>query len=121
MRTRSWSANSIEPGQTEQMLNFYFSGWSLGYIKKLTCSGLPTYSAQKYQTCTEIALLGYQFRPWSSGDSEIHFLCPEKFTLGHCRIQTMDLSICSRTRYQSGPMSPFYVSCRDHSWGVNYL
>ena len=28
--------------------------------------------------------LRYQFIPWSSGDSEIHFLCPEKFTLGQC-------------------------------------
>ena len=24
--------------------------------------------------------------PWSSGALEIHFLCPEKFTLGQCRI-----------------------------------
>ena len=38
----------------------------------------PTYGAQTYQTCIDTALPGYQFTPWSSGASEIHFLRPEK-------------------------------------------
>ena len=50
-------------------------------------------------TDTDTVLSGYQFIPWSSEASEIHFLWPEKFTLGQCRIRTTDLSICSRTRY----------------------
>ena len=34
-----------------------------------------------------------------SGALEIHFFCPEEFTLDRCRIRTRDLLICSRTRY----------------------
>ena len=40
----------------------------------------PTYGTQEYKTCTDTALSRYQFTPWSSGASEIHFLCQEKFT-----------------------------------------
>ena len=66
----------------------------------------PTYGAQEYQTCTDTARSGYQFTTWSSGASKINFLCPEKFTLGQCRIRTKDISICSRTRYhQRDPFS----------------
>ena len=53
-----------------------------------------TYGAKEYQTCTDTALSGYQFR-----GSEIHFQCPEKFTLCQRRIRTKDLSICIRTSY----------------------
>ena len=60
---------------------------------------LPTYGAQVYQTCTDTALSGYQFTSWLNEASEIHFLYPEKFTLGQCRILTTHLSICSRTCY----------------------
>ena len=35
---------------------------------------------QKYQTCKDTALSGYQFTLLLSGASEICFLCPEKFT-----------------------------------------
>ena len=42
----------------------------------------PTYGAQEYLTWTDTALSGYQITPWSSGASEIHSLCPEKFKLG---------------------------------------
>ena len=71
------------------------------------CSGLPgetisflvcvqpTYGTQEYQTCTQSVLSGNQFPHGSSWASDIHFLCPEKFTLGQVRIQTMILSICS--------------------------
>ena len=80
--------------------------WSLGYIRKLvfrvpgeTISLLvfvqPIHSVPEYQTCTDTAFSGYKFTPWSSGASEIHFLCPKKFMLGQCRIQTRDLLICS--------------------------
>ena len=41
----------------------------------------------------------YHFTSWSSGASNIHFLCHEKFTLGQCMIRITDLSIYSRTRY----------------------
>ena len=58
-----------------------------------------TYGSEVYQTCTDTVLSGYQFTPWSSGTSEIHILCPEKFTFGQCRITTRDLTIFSRTRY----------------------
>ena len=51
----------------------------------------PTNGAQEYQTCIDTALSAYQITHWSSGDLEIHFLCPEKFTLGQCRIRTKDL------------------------------
>ena len=55
------------------------------------CLCLPgvqaTYGTQEYLTCTDTALSGHQVTPWSSGASEIHFLCPEIFTLGQCRIQ----------------------------------
>ena len=68
----------------------------------------PTHGAQEYLTCTDGVVLGYQFTPWSSLASGIHFLCPEKFTLGQCRIRTTDLSICSRTCYlqTNAPRNP---------------
>ena len=40
-----------------------------------------THGAQEGHTCTDTTLSGNQFTPWSSGVSEIHFLCPEQFTL----------------------------------------
>ena len=45
----------------------------------------PTYGTQEYLTSTDTALSGYQITHWLSGALEIHFLCPEKFTLGQCR------------------------------------
>ena len=73
------------------------------------CSSLPgeTFSgfvcsqhkAPRKKFCTDTALSGYHFTPWSSWASEIHFLCPEKFRLGQCRIRTTDFSICIRTCY----------------------
>ena len=36
-----------------------------------------SYGAQEYQTCTDTAFSWYQFTRWSSGASEIHFLCSE--------------------------------------------
>ena len=81
-------------------LTFNFP-WSLGYTRKLAFESpleeniqsrfyvQPTYCAQEYQTCTYTVILGYQF----TLASEIHFSCPEKFTLGQCRIRTTDLSI----------------------------
>ena len=88
---------------------FYFP-WPLSFIRKqafmshwetisLSVCLQPAYGAEEYQTCIDTALLRYQFTPWSSGASEIHFLCPEKFTLGQCKILSADLSICSRTHY----------------------
>ena len=52
----------------------------------------PTYEAQEYQTCTDTALSGYQIKPWSRGVLKIHFLRPEKLTLGQCRIRTTSQS-----------------------------
>ena len=42
--------------------------------------------------CTDtcLGLSGYQFTPWLSGASEIHFLCPEIFSLRQCWIWTRD-------------------------------
>ena len=57
------------------------------------------HTAPKNIKLAQTALLWYQFTLWSSGASEIYFLCPEKFALGQCRIRTRDLSICSRTLY----------------------
>ena len=54
---------------------------------------------QEYQNCTDTTFSGYLITPWSSAASEIHFLCPEKFTLGQCMIRTMGLQIFSQTRY----------------------
>ena len=68
----------------------------------------PTFGAHEYHTCTDTTFTGYQFKPWSSGASEIHLLCPERFTLGQCRIPTTDLSICSRMRshWTNAPLIP---------------
>ena len=74
----------------------------LDSLGKLFCSRFcvqSTYVAQEYLTCTYTAISGYQITPWSSGSWDIHFLCPEKFMLGQCRIRTTDLSIFSRTCY----------------------
>ena len=59
-------------------------------------SGLP--GELFHSRCSQhtVPLPGYKFRPWQSGVLEIHFLCPEKFTLGQCRIRTTNLLICSR-------------------------
>ena len=59
----------------------------------------PTYSAPEYLTCTDTTLSGYQITPWQSEASEIHFLCPEKFMLGQCRIRITELSISRRKRF----------------------
>ena len=83
--------------------------WSLGYFRKLAFWSpwgnyfTPGFCAANIRrpgiTCTDTALSGYQFIPWSSGASDIHLLCPEKFTLGQCRFRTTELSICRRTGY----------------------
>ena len=44
-------------------------------------------------------LSSYQFTPWSSGALAIHFLCPEKFTLGQGGVQISDLLICCQTHH----------------------
>ena len=79
-----------------------FGRATLSYPLTLTSPGLPgetislpecvqpTYGAQEYQNDTDTALSGYQSTPWSSGALEIHFLCPERFTLGQCMIRTRD-------------------------------
>ena len=112
--------SAIHPFNHPLTLNF---PWSLGYIRKLALGSLwgqlyysrfcvqTTYGAHEFQTCTDTALSGYQFTPRSSGDS---FLVPEKFTLGQCRIRTMDILISSRTRnhWMNGPrliISPMKV------------
>ena len=46
--------------------------------------------------CADTSLSRYQFTPWSSGASEIHFLRQEKMMFDQCRIRTTDLSICSQ-------------------------
>ena len=85
--------------------------WSLGYIRKLKFKYhwgklfhsrycvQPTHGAQEYHSCKYTAHSGYQFTPWLSGASEIHFCAQEIFMLGQCRIWTRDLSICIRTGY----------------------
>ena len=82
---------------------------SLGKLFHYRFCVQPTYGAQECQTCTDTALSGYQFTPWSSGASEIHFLCPEKFTLGQCRIRTTELSLCRRMRYHWTKRAPLYI------------
>ena len=79
----------------------------------------PTYGAQKYQTCTDIDLSGFQIIPWSSRASNIHFFCPEKFTSGQCRIRTTDLSIFSRTRYLWTNPPPFDQHV--HKWSFKLI
>ena len=79
-------------------LKFNFP-WSLGYIRKLAFRspwgnyfGAMEYLAQV---------------------SEIHFLCPEKFALGQCRIRTTDISICSRTRFHWTNATPIIFNSED--------
>ena len=95
--------------------------WSLGYIRKLVF-GSPW--GNYFTPCLFAANVWrpgisnlhrhspfrvlYQITHWSSGASEIHFLCPEKSMLSQCRIQTRDLSIFSQTHYHwtNTPCSP---------------
>ena len=88
-------------------LTFNFP-WSLGYTRKLEFESpwgnyftQPTYDAQKYQTCTDTTLSWYQFTPWSSRASEIHFLCPKNFTSGQCRIRTTSRSAVERALFNA--------------------
>ena len=92
-------------GFDTQALTFNFLR-SLGYIRKLTFwspRGKKLHSQFYVQTTYDDlqrhSPLRYQFTPLSSGASEIYFSCTEKFTLGQCRIRTMDLSIYNLTRY----------------------
>ena len=80
--------------------------WSLGYIGKLVfwCPWgnyfTPGFVCIQLTVPRNIKLaltLPCQASPGSSRALKIHFLCPEKFTLGQCRVRTRDLSICSRT------------------------
>ena len=88
-------------------LTFKFP-WPLGYIRRLAfgspwgsyftpgfvCSQHTAPRNIKLAQC-HIALSRYQFTPWSSGASEIHFLCFEIFTLGRCRNRTTNLNLQS--------------------------
>ena len=98
--------------------------WSLGYIRKLTLGPhlgklfqfrfckQPTYSPQEYQTCTNTALLGYQFTHWLSIVSEIHLLCPDS------RLASIGFeprtSQSAGERATTGPISPDYHD--NYSW-----
>ena len=84
--------------------------WSLGYIRKLALRTpwgnyfSPVLCAANIRhlgmsNLQDTVLSGCQFTAWLSGASEIHFLCPEKFTLGQCRLGTWDLSFSSQMSY----------------------
>ena len=120
-----FSYSAIQPSF---VINF---PWSLGYIRKLVFGSppwgklihsrlcvQPTYDALLYQTCTDTALSGYQFTPWSSGASGIHFLYPEKFTLGQCRIWNTDIST-AKERATNGPKRP--ESKAERFWNVLFF
>ena len=89
----SFCRTTFSYSAVQQPFDFNVS-WSLDYIRKLAFNHLgetmslplcvqPTYGAYEYQTCTDHALSVYQFTTWSSGATQIHFLCcQEKFTLG---------------------------------------
>ena len=93
--------------------------WSLGYMGKLACWSawgnyfIPGFVCSQHTAPRNIQLAqtlpGYQFKPWSSGASEIHILCPEKFTLDQCRIRITDPSIIRRTWYH-WTNAPHYMS-----------
>ena len=92
--------STIQPFSHSLRFNFL---WSLSYIRKQY--PVLGYGTQEYLTCTDTALTWYQFTPWSSGASEIYFLCPEEFTLGQCRIHgPLDLQSKAISLDQRAPM-----------------
>ena len=101
----TFSYSAVQP-----LFNINFP-WSLDYIRKLAFGSswgnyfTPGFVCSQHTAPRNTQLVqaqpsqGTNSHLLSNGASEIHFFCPVKFTLGHGRIRTTDLSICSWTRY----------------------